>query len=612
MNFKISFFKSYIFPLLIIFLIPLSCYYFYGVAVGMDDKNFVEAVTESIKNDKEIAESQKGPLIAVVEENVPSLFCFSDELEHFSQLREQYNEFCGYLETYILLRQASFWSLVFSLIIILLVGILFAISYISQRIQYYCFVIAWNIAKIFSISQVIIQGALLVSFCYYSTVILADRFYPKIILIIGAAAAFAAFKMIIALVRKVDHPVPLKGHILRQDEAPLLYSEIEELCKKLNTNPPDNIVLGVEDNFFVTEHPLLVGEKVLSGRTLFASVLHLERLSRTESSSFLAHEMAHFSGQDTWYSKRTSPMLTRCGMYLDILNQSLVTLPVFNFLIFFRSLFELSFSKISREREKRADALAVKLLSGEDLANALAKFVLYSRFRGKVENDIFSKEEKVKKVNLLEQITSGFSSYLKETESDEELLNDTVAHPFDTHPPIAQRIKQVGVSLDLDEVKRDAINIPKDSWFAEIHNAKEIRDRLIKEYESDFMKEHEMDLAYRYLPDNDEERAIVEKHFPAVTISSKDGKYNITFDYEKISCSEWKDPIHYSNIKDPEVTESMMKEYLVFKLHEDFASHKGKIKLRISKMENDSNKIVDLFNLYYARSQTALEYSKKS
>ena len=577
----------------------------------MEDRNFVEVITKEITTHKEITEAEKAPLIEVYKTNPPSVFCTSNDPGH-SEFKKEYESVCGSMKNYTLLKQASLWILILSLIIIMLVGGLFGISYISQKVQYYCFAISWNIAKIFSIAQVLVQGTLLVSFCYYGTVLLANRFYPKILLIIAAAAGFAAFKMIMALFSKVDYPMPLKGHILKPDEAPLLYSEIKNLCEKLKTDPPNNIVLGIDDNFFVTENPVSVEDKVLSGRTLFSSMLHLEKLSRAEASAIFAHEMAHFSGQDTWYSKKTSPMLTRCGMYFDILNQSLITLPVFFFVSGFYSLFELSFNKISREREKRADALAAKLLSGKELAKALGKFVLYSKFRAQVENDIFSKEEKVQKVNLLETMTVGFSSFLKTDESDEELLNNTIAHPFDSHPPIAQRIKEVGVSLDLNELKREAALSQKDSWFLEIQDAKNIRDRLIKDYENEFLKEHEMDLAYRYLPDNDMEKTIVEKYFPPVKISSRKDNYNITFDYEKISCSEWRDPIYYSNIKDPDVTESMMKEYIVFKLHKDSASHKGKVKVCISKMREEPDKIIELFNLYYSRHNTAIEYSKKS
>ena len=74
MNFKFNFFKGYILPLLTIFLIPVSCYYFYGAARGMEDRNFVEVITKEITTHKEITEAEKAPLIEVYKTN-PTL-CF--------------------------------------------------------------------------------------------------------------------------------------------------------------------------------------------------------------------------------------------------------------------------------------------------------------------------------------------------------------------------------------------------------------------------------------------------------------------------------------------------------------------------------------------------------
>ncbi len=610
MKFKISIIRNCILPLLVIFLIPVSCYYFYDYAQDKEDRLFTEAVIEKINDDKEIPDEEKSSLIALYQKNPPSFFCFSSEYP--PEIKEQFKDVCGSLELYALFREISLWAIIFSLFVFLLVGTLLIISYISQPIQYWCFVISWNMAKIFSIVQVLAQGVLLVSFFYYGTILLFDRYFPYLIGIAGFAAAYAAFKMIVALLKNVNFPIPLKGHVLQSNEAPVLYSEIKGVCGKLNTQAPDNIVLGAEDNFFVTEHPVSVNEKVYSGRTLYASLLHLENLSQSESNAIFAHEMAHFSGQDTWYSKKTSPKLIRCEMYLGILNEHLTTLPVLFFLLGFRSLFELSFSKISRDREKRADALAAKMFGGETLANALGKFVLYSKFRNYIEQNLFSKEEAIQRVNLLEKVTAGFSEYLKKGDSGEELLNISVPHPFDSHPPIAKRIKDVGVSLDIEELKKEAITKPANSWFTEIHNAKAIRDRLVEEYENEFIKEHEKDLAYRYLPNDNHERAVVEKYFPSVKVKSKNETAHMVFDYEKITYSEWNGPVYYKSIKDVETTESMMKKYIIFALEKNTPNHKSKAKLCISKMQKSPNEIVDVFNLYYSRHMTAIEYSKKS
>ena len=47
---------------------------------------------------------------------------------------------------------------------------------------------------------------------------------------------------------------------------------ISQMAEKLGIAPPDNFFVGIDDNFFVTEHPVKVGETRYEGRTLFASL----------------------------------------------------------------------------------------------------------------------------------------------------------------------------------------------------------------------------------------------------------------------------------------------------------------------------------------------------
>ena len=77
------------------------------------------------------------------------------------------------------------------------------------------------------------------------------------------------------------------------------------------------------------------------GKTLFVSLALLKHLHATEANAVLAHEMAHFSGQDPLYSKKISPLLLRYGNCLQSLYDNVITRPVFYFMLCFRALFEL-------------------------------------------------------------------------------------------------------------------------------------------------------------------------------------------------------------------------------------------------------------------------------
>ncbi len=59
----------------------------------------------------------------------------------------------------------------------------------------------------------------------------------------------------------------------------------------------------------------------------------------------------------------------RYGAYLQGLHDGLITLPTFYFMLFFRALFELSLGRLSRQREFRADQMAVATTSPREKAS---------------------------------------------------------------------------------------------------------------------------------------------------------------------------------------------------------------------------------------------------
>src|SRR5690606_26876528 len=103
-----------------------------------------------------------------------------------------------------------------------------------------------------------------------------------------------------------------------------------------------------------------------------------------EADAVLLHELAHFSGEDTLYSQRISPLLMRFQNYLEGLYAGVVARPVFYFAVLFRALYEISLGKLSREREFRADRLAAERTSPQDMAHALLRITAYSQYRASV------------------------------------------------------------------------------------------------------------------------------------------------------------------------------------------------------------------------------------
>ena len=154
--------------------------------------------------------------------------------------------------------ELSFYSILISVVMIILTLGLFFLSFRTQVIQYICFVVAWNISKLFCMVQILMQGVLLLGVCYLGTLLIWNTYYPQILFLIGIPVAIACIQMISVLVSRAKEPNYIVGQLLTPKDSPLLYEELMRICEKFETDLPNNIVLGIEDNFFVTENELLL------------------------------------------------------------------------------------------------------------------------------------------------------------------------------------------------------------------------------------------------------------------------------------------------------------------------------------------------------------------
>ena len=231
----------------------------------------------------------------------------------------------------------------------------FFTTFRSQNALYWSLRLSWNILRWFALIQVIGQGVLAVALSFWVTAFWAERYYVKLIAVAAILALCAVVLLIAAIFRKLPAYTEFNGRLLKKETAPALWQRISQMAQKLGIAPPDNFFVGIDDNFFVTEHPVKVGETRYEGRTLFASLSLLKALSRSEADAVLAHELGHFSGEDTLYSRRTSPLLGKYIHYLDALYKGVISRPVFYFMFFFWNLYQISLNKLRREREFRAD-----------------------------------------------------------------------------------------------------------------------------------------------------------------------------------------------------------------------------------------------------------------
>jgi Zn-dependent protease with chaperone function len=375
-----------------------------------------------------------------------------------------------------------------------------------------------------SVVQVLSQGTLAVGLAYWLPAYFFERFSVKLLAMVAICAGLSALVVIIKIFQRPKSVTNVEGEQLTEAAAPRLWQRVREIAARLQTAVPDHIIGGIDANFFVTEMPVTVGTKVFAGRTLFVSVPLLRILSTAQADAVLGHELAHFSGGDTSASARLNPALLRYDHYTHGLQEGM-TIVVFPIMQLYRLLLQLSLSRDSRAREFQADRTAASVTSAQAMIEALVKVAAYATYRGKTEEELINGWERLnEQFGLGASVAHGLLPYSTTEQFVDEMRTAPVPHPFDSHPPMAQRMQNVGYQLDVAAFGGVVAVIPDACWADEIDGANEIEGRLWAAYEQRFAARHEQVLAYRYEPATEEERAIVLKYFPPVGFSLKEGQ----------------------------------------------------------------------------------------
>ncbi|MBN1515140.1 M48 family metallopeptidase [Candidatus Sumerlaeota bacterium] len=601
-----SFFKSFCVPVVLIFLIPSFSLWFFHHAQNKTDREIFEAIESEIAQDAELSQEEKDDYLRFFRETPASVIMASDNPE-WAELRQTFSKARIRYTTFRWMIRFSIYCLVTGAGAFIFVGLSVLLSFSSQLMQYWSLSIGWQILKLISVIQVVCQSALCVALSYWITALWAERYFPKLVLLAGIGAICAVGMMIWAIIKPLHPDSEIEGRLLDEFEAAKLWSQIQELCGRLGLQKPDQIVAGIDDNFFVTEHPVTVQGVTHTGRTLFVSLALLKILSMQEANAVLAHEMAHFSGADTIYSKKISPLMSRYGEYLGTLYANVISRPVFYFMLFFWSMYQLSLNRLSRHREFRADAIAAELTSPQAMARSLVKIIIYSNYRHQVQSELFAQEHAVESMNIISRIEAGFNEFARACVQDQHLGGEVPSHPFDSHPPLKQRLDAVGMSLG--EALNAAVLDPVfDSWHSQINNADQIEAEQWAHFEEEFRKYHEATLPYRMAPSNEQEREIVVRYFPEVSFKHKKENLELILDYEKLRLTEWAEPIHFSAVVNMIAEESFGSVYVTILHQKPIDDSAKKTKLNISKFETAAKEIWEIMQKYYGRHMVAKEW----
>ena len=603
---KVGLVKSYLLPALITFLIPGFGLWFFDHVESSYDQRIREGVVSQMRTDQRLTEAQRARAIEFFETHPVSKILTSND-ERSKSLHKTFE----HLET----RYAIFrWMKRIALVCLatgvgafVAVGVGVLLSFRSQTAQYWSLRLGWNVLRWFAVIQVLGQGVLAIALSFWMTAFWAERYYVKLILVAGIFAFCAAALLIKAIFRKLPAHTEFAGRLVTKEAAPALWSRVSQMAERLGIAPPDNIFVGIDDNFFVTEHAVKVGGQHYSGRTLFASLSLLKTLSRSEADAVLAHELAHFSGEDTIYGRRTSPLLGKYVHYMEALYQGGISRPLFHFMFFFWNLYQLSLSKLRRQREFRADRIGAELTSPQDIAQSLVKIAAYCQYRGKIQNDLFGKEQNVETMDVFHRIEQGFPAFINDCLSGSELAESGTPHPFDSHPPLGSRLQNIGLDLQTVQstLKSNTLPAVTDSWFSAIEGAAAFEAEQWKEFEDEFHKVHQESLAWRFKPEGETEIQHVVKFFPPVEIKTKSG-LTVTLDYEKLTVSDWDSPLLFESITKCRIDETLGKK-LVIDNQIGGQSQKAR-KINLKDFTDQGANLMQTFQHYYGRHLTAKKY----
>lgn len=286
------------------------------------------------------------------------------------------------------------------------------------------------------------------------------------------------------------------GLPIRPIDAPHIHRVISALCRKLDTKPPTNIVLGLDATFFATSANVMTPfEKgAMRGETLFLSLPLLRMLSEEEITSVIGHELAHFSGADTAYSKRFAPVYRGLDTALVRLRGEdnklgPLTLPASYILGFVLETFARASGRISREREIRADKFGAEAGSPEALSDALLKVSVLSAIWNAEFDEMINR---VQHGRFSRNLSRNFVDRTRYDIDHDKIsglavlaMESEVPHPTDMHPVTSDRISALGLApetfANVDRLK--ASIIPDKTLIARSDSIEKIEERLTDVYQ---------------------------------------------------------------------------------------------------------------------------------
>jgi Zn-dependent protease with chaperone function len=590
--------------LLALFLIPVLSFLFTQHVQQVWDKAFVEGSAQQIQQDNNIPEERKAELLALIASTPPSVACGAAHPD-LASYRADVCDSLGNVWQFYWVDLLNKAILAAGLLMLAMIAVLGRMAFKGRNAQYRSLVLAWRLLAGSSALMVVAQSAVVVWLSFWVTAYFFHIYFIKLIAVFGIVAGVAAVTAVVRIFAQIPWEMVVDGERVDEPEAPALWARIRALAAQLGTAAPDNIVAGIDANFFVTEGEMTVQDQRLTGRTLYVSLPLLRVLDQREADAVLAHELAHFKGGDTSSGAALGPKLAQFDTYCDAMRGAGLTMVAFFLLVTYRTILELALMRDSREREFLADRAAAQCTHALPLIRALIKVAAYSNYRGRIEQELFERKDRHEgAIGIATYVAQGLQPFAQSAEFQALMQDASVPHPFDSHPKLDERMQNVGCQIpeaDYGAVLNDAVS---QSWSTEILSGDAIEGRLWAAYEGHFAQAHEQDLAYRYLPDTDAEREIVLKYFPP-QVFALDKDTTLTVAYDGMILPEDGNRLDWESISDIKYEDGFTGDVLTLTLTEKgtFGAKTSKVKLPGIKPQREDLK--SALGLYWQRHKIA-------
>ncbi|HEY4455106.1 MAG TPA: M48 family metallopeptidase [Pseudonocardiaceae bacterium] len=259
-------------------------------------------------------------------------------------------------------------------------------------------------------------------------------------------------------------------------EAPQLWQLVDELAEQAGTAAPAEIMLTTEANAAVTDNTRLLGLPP-GHRCLYLGIPLLAGLRMTELRALLGHELGHFAGRHT----RLTALIYRGYLAMDGITENLRATDVSGYRLarawsaLTHKLFTsyantyawLSYA-VRRRQELEADRTAVRLAGRVAAADALRAVYALRPIWQRFEEDYL--RPALEAGQLPTDPVAAFAAVLNQPDCRDALRElrhaepeDAPQRPFDSHPGLAARLRNLARCADVEQPVEPAGRAPS-SW----------------------------------------------------------------------------------------------------------------------------------------------------